>query len=168
MIVLAGCQDDYSEEMSVEEFMDYEELEYFTAVIGNSEFTVDDPEFIRGEIVKGPDEEYNILSFWAFRGELNSKLEPYEELLAFLCYYVGPGTYTTGVKYNQNFCQYWKDSLAWSSDEDIGETGDVHISKASDKFVEGTFRFRAYNKDKPNQSIVIYGEFGVAIDKINP
>lgn len=142
--------------------------EYFRADIDGESFEAKDTANIRATVY--PSYRTGVITF-DFMGEVDQKSEEGEFDRGFnfkVCFYDGPGTYYTGTTKTVSWAYYWyskgiSEFELWENHYAYGnEPGEVVVTNATDKFVEGTFEFEAYNEYRET-TINVTGEFGIIL-----
>lgn len=166
-VCLAACQKDELEE----EIIQTEELEavpeeYFRAEVDGESYEADDPSLIKGTVY--PSYNSGVINF-DFSGEWIDESKDIDFYKAFtfkVCFYDGPGTYYTGTTKTVSWAMYWSDYGLWENHYEYGnEPGTVVVTNATDKYVEGTFEFEAYN-NYSETTVYVKGEFGLILESV--
>jgi hypothetical protein len=81
-----------------------------------------------------------------------------------ICYFDGPGTYYTGTTSSVSWADYYQNMNVWYNDYTLEDPGIVIVTEHTERFVEGTYEFNAYNYDDESY-IHVVGEFKVLLEK---
>lgn len=162
-IIIISCQ---KEEMGEDKTAELEVLyeEYFRAEVDGVVHEIEDSSGIGGTIYPSFNSGVINFDFW---GEIydETKEEDYYTGFTFkVCFYDGPGTYYTGTDKTVSWADYWEDFEIWENNYAYGlEPGEVFITKHEDDFVEGTFKYWAYN-EYLDSTVYVQGEFGLLLE----
>lgn len=147
-----------------EELLNSEDLlasqEYFRAEINGKPFEVTDPATMGGTIYPSP--ESGVITFDLYG--VIEKGDDYEELNFKICFFDGPGTYYTGTTSSVSWADYYLNWEMWFNDYTLEDPGTVIVTAHTEKFIEGTFEFNAYNYEQESYVSVV-GEFKVLLEK---
>lgn len=162
-IVFTSCQ---KEEMAEEETaeLEVEIEEYFRVEIDGVSYEFKDPEFIKGTIYPSRNSGVINFDFMALFYDDTKEVDFYKEFNFKVCFFDGPGTYYTGTTNTVSWAYFFSDYQYWENHYEYGnEPGEVTVTNAGDEYVEGTFRYEAYN-DHLDSQVNVSGEFGLILE----
>lgn len=158
--IFVACEKKSAED----ELLDSENLlasqEYFRAEINGEPFEVTDPETMGGTIYPSPNS--GVITFDLY-GAIEEE-DHFEALDFKICFFEGPGTYYTGTTTSVSWADYYLNWDMWYNDYTLKDPGTVTVSTHSEKFIEGTFEFNAFNYEQESY-VHVTGEFKVLLEK---